>query len=450
MSFKITIFVLGLIVNRQMKPQILIGAMASGSGKTTFTMGLLRSLRRRGLQVQPFKCGPDYIDTRFHTIATGAGSVNLDTWMATPGHVREIYRRYGKDSDVCITEGVMGLFDGYDRLKGSAAEISTLLQVPVVLLVNGRSTAYTIAAQLYGMKNFIPGISIAGVVFNQVGCGRHSAFMRQACEDVGLECFGFMPRTQGLEIPSRHLGLTMGAEQEMDALCDKAADMVAQNVDIDRLLRACTVPFAEEPAAGPLETGEARGKLRIAVARDAAFNFTYRENLDRLSSLGEISYFSPLAGDVLPECDLLYLPGGYPELFARELSGSVTTPQVRDFAEAGGRILAECGGMIYLSRAIDGIQDGPQPMCGVLPFEATMEGARLHLGYRRIETSCGSWRGHEFHYSHLTAPDALPSVAQQYNAAGEEVPTPLYRYKNTIAGYTHLYWGEADILKLWE
>lgn len=433
-----------------MKPQILIGAMASGSGKTTFTMGLLRSLRRQCLQVQPFKCGPDYIDTRFHTIATGVGSVNLDTWMATPGHVREIYRHYGKESDICIAEGVMGLFDGYDRLKGSAAEISTLLQVPVVLLVNGRSTAYTIAAQLYGMKNFIPGISIAGVVFNQVGCGRHSAFMRQACEDVGLECFGFLPRTQGLEIPSRHLGLTMGAREEMDALCDKAADLVARNVDIDRLLRACTVPFAEEPAAGQLETGEAKGKLRIAVARDAAFNFTYRENLDRLSSMGEISYFSPLAGDGLPGCDLLYLPGGYPELFARELSGSATTPQVRDFAESGGRILAECGGMIYLSKAIDGIQDGPWLMCGVLPFKATMEGARLHLGYRRIETSSGSWRGHEFHYSHLTAPDALPSVARQYNAAGEEVPTPLYRYKNTIAGYTHLYWGEADILKLWE
>ena len=428
-----------------MKPQLLIGAIASGSGKTTFSMGLMRALRRRGLVVQPFKCGPDYIDTRFHTIATGVGSVNLDTWMATPGHVREIYRHYGKESDICITEGVMGLFDGYDRLKGSAAEISTLLQVPVVLLVNGRSTAYTIAAQLFGMKNFIPGISIAGVVFNQVGCGRHSAFMRQACEDVGLECFGFLPRTPGLEIPSRHLGLTMGAEQEMDALCDKAADMVTRNVDIDRLLQACTVPFAEKPASGQLEAGQATGKLRVAVARDAAFNFTYRENLDRLSSLGEITYFSPLAGDSLPGCDLLYLPGGYPELFARELSVSATNLQIREFAEAGGNVLAECGGMIYLCRGI-----GEAPMCGVLPFTATMEGARLHLGYRRIETSCGSWRGHEFHYSHLTAPEALPSVARQYNAAGEEVPTPLYRYKNTIAGYTHLYWGEADILKLWE
>ena len=428
-----------------MKPQLLIGAIASGSGKTTFSMGLLRALRRRGLVVQPFKCGPDYIDTRFHTIATGVGSVNLDTWMATPGHVRDIYSHYGKESDICITEGVMGLFDGYDRLKGSAAEISTLLQVPVVLLVNGRSTAYTIAAQLYGMKNFIPGIPIAGVVFNQVGCGRHSEFMRQACEDVGLECFGFLPRTPGLEIPSRHLGLTMGAEQEMDALCDKAADMVTRNVDIDSLLQACTVPFAEEPAAGQLEAGQATGKLRVAVARDAAFNFTYRENLDRLSSLGEITYFSPLAGDSLPGCDLLYLPGGYPELFAKELSGSATNLQIREFAEAGGKVLAECGGMIYLCKGIE-----EAPMCGVLPFKATMEGARLHLGYRRVETSCGSWRGHEFHYSHLTAPDALPSVARQYNAAGEEVPTPLYRYKNTIAGYTHLYWGEADILKLWE
>lgn len=426
-----------------MKPQMLIGAIASGSGKTTFTMGVLRALRRRHLAVQPFKCGPDYIDTRFHGVATGCDSVNLDTWMASEEHVRGIYAGYGADADACVAEGVMGLFDGYDRMKGSAAAMAELLDIPVVLLVNGRSMAYTAAAQLYGMKNFHPGIHIAGVVFNQVACGRHSGFMEQACRDVGLECFGFLPKSAGVEIPSRHLGLTLGAEQEMDALCERAADLVESNVDIDRLLAACTRPFAGIAAAKELQ----RGGARIAVARDAAFNFVYRENLDRLGQLGKITFFSPLADDPLPEADLVYLPGGYPELFADQLAASATTMEgVRRYAESGGRMLAECGGMIYLCKGI-----GDVPMCGVLPFTATMEGARLHLGYRRVVMPSGAeWRGHEFHYSSLVLPDGLPSVARQYNARGEEVATPLYRYKNVISGYTHLYWGEADILKLWE
>ncbi|MBO4768803.1 MAG: cobyrinate a,c-diamide synthase [Bacteroidales bacterium] len=426
-----------------MKPQLLIGAISSGSGKTTFTMGLLRALRRRGIVVQPFKCGPDYIDTRFHGVATGRDSVNLDTWMASEPHVREVYTRYGADADACIAEGVMGLFDGYDRMKGSAAAIAELLDIPVVLVVNGRSMAYTAAAQLYGMKNFHPGVHIAGVVFNQVSCGRHSGFMEQACRDVGIECFGFLPKSEGVEIPSRHLGLTLSAEREMDSLCDKAADLVKANVDIDRLLKACARPFAGISRAPK----DPEGGMRIAMARDASFNFIYKENLDRLAQLGEVSFFSPLANDPLPDADLVYLPGGYPELFADQLSASKTTMEgLRRYAEEGGRVLAECGGMIYLCKGIE-----KTPMCGVLPFTATMEGARLHLGYRRVEMPSGAeWRGHEFHYSHLVAPDALPSVARQFNAKGEEVPTPLYRYKNVIAGYTHLYWGETDILKLWE
>ena len=187
--------------------------------------------------------------------------------------------------------------------------------------------------------------------------------------------------------------------------------------------------------------------MKIAVAKDRAFNFVYRENIERLAEMGEVKFFSPLAGDELPEADLVYLPGGYPELFAPELAiNRMLASQLVQYAERGGRIFAECGGMIYLCRGI-----GEAPMCGVLPFTATMDGARLHLGYRRVEMPSGAeWRGHEFHYSHLVAPDALPSVAKQFNAKGEEVPTPLYRYKNVIAGYTHLYWGEADILKLWE
>ncbi len=430
-----------------MKPQLLIGALQSGGGKTTVTMGLLRALRRKGLQVQPFKCGPDYIDTRFHAVATGCDSVNLDTWLASDAHVHDVYARYGAGAEACVVEGMMGLFDGYERMQGSSAEIAQLLDIPVLLVVSARSTAYTVAALLHGVKTFRPGLRLAGVVFNQVGSPRHARLLQQACDDAGLRCFGFLPKSEGLEIPSRHLGLTLAAEEQMNAWIDRAADLVEQHLDLRGLLEACSCPFAAPaPAEAP-----APGNLRIAVARDAAFNFIYRENLDRLSALGSVSFFSPLAGDPLPEADLVYLPGGYPELFARELASQERTmAQLRAYAEAGGRVLAECGGMIYLSSLVC-VGEGSFRMCGVLPFTATMEGARLQLGYRRLVDAAGrTWQGHEFHYSRLSDPAALPSVAQQFDVRGEAVSTPLYRYKNVIAGYTHLYWGESEFLYLWD
>ena len=432
-----------------MKPQLLIGALHSGGGKTTVTMGILRALRRRGLRVQSFKCGPDYIDTQFHSLATGRDSVNLDTWLASDSHVQDVYAHYGADADVCVVEGVMGLFDGYNRKEGSSASIAQLLDIPVLLVVSARSTAYTVAALLHGVKTFRPGLRIAGVVFNQVASRRHIQLLQQACDDAGLRCFGFLPASEGLKIPSRHLGLTLGQEEQMEQWIECAADLVASHVDLPGLLEACTCQFMEPvPAPAP----SAAGKLRIAVARDAAFSFIYRENLDRLAERGPVTFFSPLAGDPLPEADLVYLPGGYPELFARELSARrKTMEQLHGYAEAGGRILAECGGMIYLSSFIVCVGEGSFRMCGILPFTATMEGARLQLGYRRLVDASGrEWRGHEFHYSRLTDPAALPSAAKQYDARGEAVPTPLYRYKNVIAGYTHLYWGEADILYIWE
>ena len=431
-----------------MKPQLAVGAISSGSGKTTFTMGILRALQRQGLQVQSFKCGPDYIDTRFHSIASGRESVNLDTWLSSEGHVKALYSRYGADADACVVEGVMGLFDGYERMNGSTAEIARLLDIPVLLVINARSMAYTVAAQLHGMKTFLPGLRIAGVVFNHVSSESHFRFLSQACDDAGLRCFGCIPKAPGLEIPSRHLGLTLSAEQEMNVWIDRAADLIEAHIDMKSLLDAVRQPFAEPGS----DDAFSHGGMRIAVARDAAFNFIYRENLAALGRMGELHFFSPLAGDSLPEAELLYLPGGYPELFAAELaSRKELMSQIRGFVGAGGRVFAECGGMIYLSQGIEGVEGGPFPMCGVLPFSATMAGARLHLGYRHIVTASGQqWRGHEFHYSELTAPGAVPSIARQYNARGEEVATPLYRYKNLIAGYTHFYWGESDILKLWE
>ena len=215
--------------------KFLIGAATSNSGKTTFTMGLLRALRDRGLNVQPFKCGPDYIDTMFHEIASGNESVNLDTFLSSPEHVQDLFQRYGAEADVRVVEGVMGLYDGYDRWHGSSAEIAELLHLPVILVVNAKSAAYSVAPLIYGFRHFkSPGV--AAVVFNQVASSSHFQYLKEACDDAGVPCLGYMARNDQLVIPGRHLGLTISARDDMERLIALAAEEVNQYVDIDRLL----------------------------------------------------------------------------------------------------------------------------------------------------------------------------------------------------------------------
>ena len=219
-----------------MKKGILIGAATSNSGKTTFTMGLLRALTRRGMRVQPFKCGPDYIDTMFHHLASGSESVNLDTFMSSAEHVQQQYAKYGNEADMCVVEGVMGLFDGYDKSQGSSAEIAMLLDLPVVLVVNARSAAYSVAPLIYGFKHFNPKVRIAGVVFNMVSSDHHYSFLKDACEAAGVACLGYLQKNPDINIPGRHLGLTISAREEMESLINLAADEVERHVDLNGLI----------------------------------------------------------------------------------------------------------------------------------------------------------------------------------------------------------------------
>lgn len=214
----------------------LIGAATSNSGKTTFTMGLLRALKRRGLNVQPYKCGPDYIDTMFHEMASGNESVNLDSFMSSAEHIKQVFDRYGKDKDVRVVEGVMGLFDGYDKSNGSSAEIAMMLGIPVILVVNAKSVAYSVAPLIYGFKHFNPDVKIAGVVFNMVASDNHFRFLEDACQDAGVPCLGYMKKNAELNIPGRHLGLTITAREETEHLINLAADEVERNVNIELLL----------------------------------------------------------------------------------------------------------------------------------------------------------------------------------------------------------------------
>ena len=436
-------------MSADVRPRILVGAASSGSGKTTFTLGLLRALKNRGIAVQPYKCGPDYIDTQYHGLAAGRESVNLDLFMGGEAHVKEIFARYSQGAGACVVEGVMGLFDGYSKMKGSSAEVAQVLDIPVLLIVNAKSCAYSVAPIIYGYKNFNPQVKIAGVVFNMVGSASHYATLKDACQELGVPVLGYLPKNSGIEIPSRHLGLSLDEEFLFGEYAEKVAAMVEEYVDVDALMKIFT-PDSECLCEEGSPCGEAAG-LKIAVAKDEAFNFIYRENIHSLEKLGEVKFFSPLKDTQLPECDLLYLPGGYPELYLEQLQrNGAMRKAIKEYIEKGGRCWAECGGMMYLCNSISDENGNEFEMCGVLGQKATMVGKRLQMGYRSFSYAGKGFRGHEFHYSKVVPDEEAPlqSVAQQYNAAGAEVATPLYRYKNLIAGYTHLYWGNVNLIEL--
>ena len=469
-----------------MKAAILIAAPSSGSGKTTIARGLMALLVQRGFCVQPFKCGPDYIDTKFHEAVCGRPSVNLDTFMATPDHVRELFCRYTlggaaapewarRPADVAVVEGMMGLFDGYDRDLGSCSEVARVLDLPVVLVVDARSAAYSMAALLQGFLHFRAGVRIAGVIFNKVGSQRHQQMLREVADEVGVPCLGCIPKQAALEQGSRYLGLDFSEDTNNDELLRTLSECL----DLQALLESTTCGtqkyhlwYKEVPPVVFAQTS-----CRILVARNAeSFSFVYQETIDLLSSLGSVAFFDPeeeesgrcLAGNFGNRSagnsgnrsaeefgnrpaeesgiclsgepfTLLYLPGGYPEKHLEALVRAEKTRRfVHDFAAAGGRIIAECGGMMYLCRSIL-TDEGEAAMCGVLPYDVSARKAdrRLSLGYRRFELEGQEMRGHEFHYTQFAQP-APASVVQVMNAKGEPVATPILRSGNVLASYTHL------------
>ncbi|MBR5074333.1 MAG: cobyrinate a,c-diamide synthase [Bacteroidales bacterium] len=420
-------------------PQFLIAAPSSGSGKTTVCVGLMETLAQKGLKVQPFKCGPDYIDTKFHEKACGRPSVNLDSFFACKEHLRQIYRRFSDGADVCAVEGMMGLFDGYQRAKGSAGEIAAILGIPVVLVVDAKSTAYSIAPLLKGFKEFSSDVNIIGVIFNKVGSQKHRRMLEEVCADCALEAFGFIPKKKEAENQSRYLGLDFS---RMDT--SSAASIVAENIDIEKLLDAAlknSPDLTEFP-----EDHSITSSRKVLVARNSeSFSFIYHEHL---AGWKNAEFFDPENDIEIPrDTDFLYLPGGYPEKHLKELSAK-TMQSIRKYAEAGGRILAECGGMMYLCQSILA-DDGEYQMCGVLPYRITArkEDRKLHLGYRSFSYNGLEFKGHEFHYTKFLDPRP-GSIADVYDARGGRTDTPIIRIGNTIASYTHLYWGGEDIFKL--
>lgn len=428
----------------------LIAAPSSGSGKTTLTLALLRLLRDRGMEVQPFKCGPDYLDARLHSLAASSSGkarsgINLDTFMASEGHVRELFRRKTHGCDAAVIEGVMGLFDGAHKSEGSSASIARLLGLPVVMVVDAKGTAYSAAPLLHGFRTFDPELQVRGVIFNRVNSASHYAFLCDAARDAGVEPLGYVPRNESMVLSERYLGLDTSKNAGQEKAVQAMAAHVAATVDIDRLLEISRLEPAA-PVAGR-EQPVASGQKVIAVARDEAFSFLYEENLEALAQCGELRFFSPLADQELPDADMLYLAGGYPELHAAALSRNTAMLEaVASFCRNGGVVYAECGGMMYLGAAMRSRDGEMFPMCGVLDLETSMAEPRLHLGYRKVRLHNPAFphelRGHEFHYSCITRQGTIDNVAMVTTARDKQVDTAIFRWQNVFASYIHLYWGE--------
>jgi len=418
-----------------MKPAFLIAAPTSGSGKTTIARGLMALLVSKGLKVQPFKCGPDYIDTKFHASVCGRPSINLDTFMASPEHVRELFTHYGKDADVCIVEGMMGLFDGYDRDKGSAYEIAKTLDIPVVLVVDAKSAAYSVAALLQGFLNFRKDIRFAGIIFNKVGSARHFEMLQQVCDDLQIKCLGYLPKDALLEQGSRYLGLDFSEQSETQKLVNLLEEHVDWRYLMELLVRSeQTLSPTRADSLSVTSYG-----LNVLMAKNAeSFSFVYQETIDRFSS---VRFFDPETEVPSFEgVDLLYLPGGYPEKHLEALvKNEACRKAIKDYVEQGGSVVAECGGMMYLCERIV-TDEGEYPMCGVLPYRITarQEDRKLSLGYRQFELDGKVYRGHEFHYTQFLG-EVPVSATQVYDAKGKPVETPVFKYKNVLASYTHLY-----------
>ncbi|MFH2122293.1 MAG: cobyrinate a,c-diamide synthase [Pseudomonadota bacterium] len=430
-------------------PTFLIGGTSSGSGKTTITLGILAALAARGLAVQPFKCGPDFIDPTLHRMVTGRISSNLDLRMCGPEFCRHIFnqRLSGHGAGVVgVVEGVMGLFDG--GLSSSAA-LAKALELPVVLVIDARSAAESVAAVLKGFEVYDPCVRIKGVIFNRVGSERHVELIRGAVEQscqAGI--LGFFPRDSRFEIPDRHLGLHMGEESPLDGL--QLAGLVAaieKHIDLDSLLSLGTSRVGTPVLSPPVVRGR---RLKIGVARDLPFCFYYEDNLAILEKAGfELLMFSPLHDQRLPEgMDALYLGGGYPELHAEGLSRNVEMRSaIAAWARAGGVVHAECGGFMYLCEELIDLDGKSHAMAGVFPATVRMQSRLSRLGYRqpRLRMDC-LWgkkgdvlHGHEFHYSRIERMG--PDVETLYQL--EDGRTEGFRVGNTAGGYIHLHFGRT-------
>ncbi|MHC4404449.1 MAG: cobyrinate a,c-diamide synthase [Planctomycetota bacterium] len=438
--------------------RLVIAGTSSGVGKTSVTLGLARALCRRSLQVQPFKVGPDFLDPTYLTRATGQTCYNLDGWMTDRRYVGRLFRRVTEDADVALVEGVMGMFDGADpaSLAGSTAEIAEWLDASVLLVVDAHGLAQTLAAVVKGFVDFEPSVRIAGIVANRTGSARHEQWLSEALRSANLPpLVGAIPRGAFDPLESRHLGLvTADRERLPSEQIEQLADACEEHIDIDAVVSLARVNGRSFVAVDSA-IGRSR-RIRVGVARDKAFHFCYPDNLEALEQHGaEVVFFSPVLDESLPVgLSGVYLPGGYPELYAEALSTNrPMLAEIGRFADSGKCLYAECGGLMYLGREIETVGGIRLPMASVLPIVTRMLDRKKALGYVEVTLQCDTlWgtadtniRGHEFHYSEIVEDHATASEWQQVYSIrrrrSDKTELAGFQKDNVLAGYPHLHWA---------
>ncbi|MFJ3827279.1 cobyrinate a,c-diamide synthase [Streptomyces sp. NPDC090046] len=439
-------------------PRLVIAAPSSGSGKTTVATGLMAAFSERGLAVSPHKAGPDYIDPGYHALATGRPGRNLDAFLCGPDLVAPLFAHGAAGCDLAVVEGVMGLYDGAAGRGelASTAQVAKLLRAPVVLVVDASSQSRSVAALVHGFASFDPQVRLGGVILNKVGSDRHEVMLREALEEAGMPVLGVLRRAPQVATPSRHLGLVPVAERHTDALASVSAlaAQVRAGCDLDALMALARTapqldceawsPARAAPAAGAPGPEQSPGRRPvIAVAGGAAFTFSYAEHTELLTAAGaEVVTFDPLRDEALPEGTTgLVIGGGFPEMYAPELSANEPLrAAVAAFAGAGGPVAAECAGLLYLGRSLDG-----KPMCGVLDADARMS-ERLTLGYREAVAVSDSalaqagtrLRGHEFHRT-VIEPGAGATPAWGFTHPERRVEG--FVQQGVHASYLHTHWA---------
>lgn len=410
-------------------PAVLIAAPASGQGKTTVTAALARLHRNQGRKVRVFKCGPDFLDPMILERASGAPVYQLDLWMVGAEESRRLLWEAAAEADLILIEGVMGLFDG----TPSSADLARHFGVPVLGVIDGTAMAQTFGALALGLARYQPDLPFAGVLANRVGTLRHAQLLEGSLTE-GLRWYGALSRETGIELPSRHLGLVQASElNDLDLRLDAAANALAASCEV------ALPPPVTFAAPTPVPCEPLLAGVRIAVARDEAFAFTYGASLDLLRAMGaELSFFSPVHDQQLPPCDSLYLPGGYPELHHHTLAANAPMlAAIRGHHAEGKPLLAECGGMLYLLDALTDVDGQRAELLGLLPGEAVMQKRLAALALQAVELPEGTLRGHTYHHS-LTS-TALEPIARGISPNGGRGAEAVYRDGRLTASYVHFY-----------
>lgn len=431
-------------------PRVIVAGEETGCGKSTVALALMGALRNTGTTVQGFKTGPDYIDPSYYRAVTSRPGRNLDLWMLSPETVLELFVHNAESADVAVIEGVMGLYDGaYPDGRGSTAHLATVLRAPVLLVLDAWRSSSSLGAKALGFRAFDPAVAIQGVILNGIAGEAHERSAREAVERAGLPVVGAIPMIAELRLPERHLGLIPFQESPVaEARCRQIVERVRPHLDLAEILRiARRAPPLPDITPILFTEPQSGCALRVGVARDEAFTFYYEDNLDLLRHWGfQVTEFSPLHDSSLPPADLLYLGGGFPEVFAEPLSRNRAMKEaLLRFQDAGGRVYGECGGFMYLGETLTGCDGQCWPMAGLLPIRTAMAERLQALKYKEVEVlRQGAFfepgdrlRGHEFHYSRLVA-EAGPHALRSVDSTGQVEEEGVAKGA-TFASYTHVH-----------